>query len=59
MKNGVNVTEVTVVYCPKSPRERAVLIVTLRPGNYPTQAAQHAITDFLDALSALQLLVDV
>lgn len=52
--NGVNVTDVTVVYCPPSPRDRAVVIVTVRPGRYPTTEASDAISRFLEAVKGLQ-----
>jgi len=58
-KKAVNSTTVDVVYCAASLTDRAVLIVTLRPGRIPTDEAHIAIRDFLDALQALQNLRDV
>jgi hypothetical protein len=58
-KKGVNSTSVDVVYCAAGSNDRAVLIVTLRPGKIPTDEAHEAIQMFLDALKALQSIRDV
>lgn len=59
MTSGANVTEVAIVWTPRSNRERAVLIVTLRPGLYPTEEAHQAIRLYLWALSRLMAVRDV
>jgi hypothetical protein len=50
---SVNATDIQVMYAPRSEQDRATLIVTLRPGHFPTPEAQLAINDFLDATKHL------
>jgi hypothetical protein len=51
---GVNSTEVTVIFVPGTLRERAVMMVTVRPGNFPTEEANMALSFFYKAVKDLQ-----
>lgn len=56
---GVNVTDVSVTYIPPSHRDRAAIMVLLRPGKYPTDEAAKAISLFIEAITALMNVKDL
>jgi len=55
-EKGVNVTDIYVTYHPPGQRDRAVCLVVLRPGVFPTPEAQVALEKFWDGVKAVQAL---
>jgi len=55
-ENGVNKTDVDVLYTSPTPGGRAIVLIVLRPGRFPLDETRERIAEFMQALAALQML---